>query len=111
MSTEIQDDVAVIERQKIKEPTKYNVIIHDNPLTSFEEVIFIISRCFEKSEDEALSVAHKVNNEGRGVCGTYTKEVADSKMLLVEMAKEYLMTNYIHRAQAVQALKFTLEEA
>ena len=39
MST--QSDVSVIEKIDLKEPSKYKVIIHDNPITSYEEVIFI----------------------------------------------------------------------
>lgn len=108
MST--QSDTAVIERVKIKEPSNYKVVIHDNPITSFEEVIFIISRCFEKSEEEALQIAHEVNTNKKGVCGVYTKEVAESKLMLVDMAKQYLIQNFRHRAEAVNALKFTLEQ-
>lgn len=108
MST--QDETAVIERVKLKEPAKWKVIAHDNPITSYEEVIFVISRCFEKSEEEALQIAHDVNSNGKGVCGVYTKEVAESKMVLVHLAKQYLIENFVHRAEAVNALKFTLEQ-
>ena len=105
-----QSDIAVIERKQIKEPSKYKVIIHDNPKTSFEEVIFIVSRCFDKTEEEAQQIANKVHVEGKGVCGVYTKEVAESKLMLVDMAKQYLMENFKHRAEAIEALKFTLEQ-
>lgn len=108
MST--QSDIAVVERVKVKEPSKYKVIIHDNPVTSYEEVIFIVSRCFDKTEEQSLELAHEVNSKGKGVCGIYTKEIADSKLMLVSMAKEYLIKSFPQRAQAVNALKFTLEE-
>ena len=108
MST--QSDTAVAERQKLKEPSNYKVIIHDNPQTSFEEVIFVVSRCFEKTEQQAQEIANKVHVEGKGICGVYTKEVAESKLLLVDMAKQYLINNFMHRAQAINALKFTMEE-
>lgn len=111
MSTKIQDDVAVIDKVKIKEPVNYNVIIHDNPLTSFEEVIFVVSRCFEKTEQEAEKIAHIVNNDKRGICGTYTKEIAENKLVIVELAKQHLMVNFPTRAKAIQVLKFTLEKA
>lgn len=108
MST--QEDVAVEERIEIKEPSKYKVIIHDNPTTSYEEVIFIISRCFEKSEDESLKIAQDVDSKGKGVCGIYTKEIAEAKMVLVDMAKQFLISRFVHRLEAISALKFTLEE-
>lgn len=108
MST--QSDVAVAERQKLKEPSKYKVVIHDNPFTSFEEVIFIVSRCFNKTEEEATAIANKVHLEKKGVCGVYSKEVAESKLQLVDMAKQFLITNFRHRKSAIEVLKFTLEE-
>lgn len=108
MST--QSDVAVVERQKFKEPSKYKVVIHDNPYTSFDEVIFIVSRCFNKTEEEAQTIANKVHVDKRGVCGVYHKELAEEKLTLVDMAKQYLIMNFPHRSSAVQALKFTLEE-
>ena len=108
MST--QSDTAVVERQKLKEPSKYKVVIHDNPHTSFEEVIFIISRCFDKSEQEANQIAHQVHVEKKGICGVYHKEIAEAKLTLVDMAKQYLILNFRHRESAINALKFTLEE-
>lgn len=111
MSTKTQDNIATEEKIELKEPKKINVVIHDNPVTSFEEVIYIVSRCFEKSEEEAERVAHVVNLEKRGVCGTYTKEIAENKLVIVSLAKEFLIQNFPHRATAVMALKFTLEDA
>lgn len=109
--SKVQEEVVVTEKVKLKEPQLYNVIIHDNPITSFEEVIFIVSRCFDKTEKQAHAIAVDVNEKKRGVCGTYSKEIADHKLDTVDIAKQYLMMNYPNRVSAIQALKFTLEEA
>lgn len=111
MSTQIQqeNDIATLER--IKDPTRYNVIIHDNPVTSFEEVILIVSRVFDKTEEEAGKIAMRVHEEGKGVCGSYDKETAELKLESVDLLKSYLITNFPTRAHAIYALKFTLEEA
>lgn len=109
MSTE--SNTAVKEQQKIKEPTKYKIIIHDNPITSFDEVIFILSRCFNKTESQAIEIANQVHVNKKGLCGVYEKEVAESKMEAVGMAKNYLIMNFNHRKSAIAALKFTMEEA
>lgn len=111
MSTKKQENTAIAEQVKLKEPVKINVIIHDNAHTSFEEVIFIVSRCFEKTEKQAEQLAHIVNTEKRGLCGTYTKEVAEAKLAIVDMAKQYLIQNFPTRASEIKILKFTLEEA
>lgn len=109
MSTKIQENVAILE--KLKEPSRYNVVVHDNPMTSFEEVIFILSKCFDKTDEEANNLANKVHLEGKGVCGTYTKEIAEMKIVAVDLAKNYLIDNFPFRSQAIMALKFTLEES
>ena len=111
MATKTNENIAVTEKIDIKEPSKFNVVIYDNPLTSFEEVIFVVSRCFEKSEQQAEAIANIVHIEKRGVCGTYTKEIAETKIVIVAMAKEFIAKNFPHRATAINALKFTLEEA
>lgn len=111
MSTKINDNISIIEKIKIKEPIKFNVVIHDNPVTSFEEVIFVVSRCFEKTEQEAEKIAAIVHEEKRGVCGTYHKEIAESKLIIVGLAKQYLMNHFPSRATSINALRFTIEEA
>ena len=109
--TKIQENISVKEKIAIKQPKNYNVIAHDNSQTSFEEVIYIISRCFEKTEEEAENVAHKVHLEKRGVCGVYSLEIAENKLVIVSLAKQFLITNYPHRASAISVLKFTIEVA
>lgn len=108
MSTQL--DSAVIERVKVKEPAKYNIIAYDNPLTSFEEVIYIFMKCFNHSKEEALLLAMQINNKGSAVCGTYSKEMADMKLNLIQLTKQVLINKYPDRAVAINELKFTIEE-
>lgn len=111
MSTKTNENIFVAEKVKIDKPNKYNVVIHDNPLTSFEEVIFIVSRCFEKTEQEAEAIAGIVHVEKRGICGSYDKEIAESKLVIVDLAKQYLINHIPQRTTGIGALKFTLEKA
>jgi ATP-dependent Clp protease adaptor protein ClpS len=110
MSYETQSDIAIAEKQELQEAKKYNVIVHNNDITSYEEVIFIVSKVFEKTEEESFAIARKVDTEGKGVCGTYDGETADTKLFTVEMAKRYLINQFPHRAVPINALKFTKEE-
>ena len=111
MSKQTQSDVAIAERVEVTEHKRYNIFVHNNDVTSYEEVIFIISKVFLKTESESFDIATKVHNEGRGLCGTYDEETANCKLQTVEMAKQYLCENFPHRAQAIAMLKFTKEEA
>lgn len=110
-STIHSDETAVAEKQEIKEPSLYNVVVHNNDDTSYEEVVYIISKAFEMSEEDAFKVAQKVDSVGRGICGAYSKEIAETKLYLVEMIKESLITLIPFRAKQINILKFTMEKA
>lgn len=111
MSTQKQSDIAVAEKVNIEEVPRFNVIAHNNDITSYEEVVFIITKVFNKSENEAFEIANTVHNKGKGICGTYDKEVAEVKLYTVDLAKQYLIQRFPHRAEPINALKFTMEEA
>jgi ATP-dependent Clp protease adaptor protein ClpS len=113
MSTKTKDvtDIAVAEKEKIKEPSKYDVVVHNNNYTSYEEVIIILCNAFEMSNQEALSVANKVHTEGKGRCGTYSKEVAEMKLVLVSTIKETLVQMIPDRSKEIKMLTFSIEKA
>ena len=48
-----------------------------------EFVVFILQTVFERSESEALQSMLKVHNEGMGVAGLYTYEIAEMKVVKV----------------------------
>jgi ATP-dependent Clp protease adaptor protein ClpS len=106
-----QSDLAVAEKEKIAEPSDYNVVVHNNDYTSYDEVIIILSQAFEMSHAEALDVATNVDQKGKGICGTYSKEVADMKLMLVDMIKKQLINMMPLRQREINMLKFTVEKA
>lgn len=102
-------DVAVAEKIKIKEPSQYNIIVHNNHETSYQEVVYILSKAFEMTEVKAFDVAKMVDTTGKGVCGTYSKEVAETKLFLVDMIKNSLISMIPDRAIQIEILEFTME--
>lgn len=111
MSTETKGDVSVIEKVNLDKIDKYKVIVHNNDITSYEEVIFIISKVFDKTDEEAYEIAKKVDTEGKGLCGIYDKEVAEAKLVTVQLAKDFLCRDFPQRYTPINALKFTIEAA
>lgn len=84
-----ESDSSVIEQVKVKKPKKYKVILHNDDYTTMEFVIYILKVVFHKTTAEAESVMLEVHNKGRGVCGIYSYEVAETKSKKVEvLAKE-----------------------
>jgi len=110
-STEKDSDIAVEEKEAIKEPSQYNVVVHNNDYTSYEEVILILSQAFQMSHDNALMIARHVDTKGQGICGTYSKEVAEMKIIIVDMVKQKLIQLMPMRSNEIHMLKFTVEKA
>lgn len=79
------DDVAILERQKVKRPPRYKVILHNDDYTTMEFVIYVLEQIFGKTKEESFAIMLLVHNEGRGVCGVYTYEVAETKMKKVSL--------------------------
>ena len=74
--------------KNLSSKNKIFFIVHNNDITNYDEVIFIISKVFDKSDEEAFEIARKVDTEGKGLCGTYDKEVAEAKIIDVTPSGE-----------------------
>ena len=70
-------------RQKVKKPTLYNVILHNDDYTTQELVVEVLRLFFHKTDPEAQTIMLSVHTKGRGVAGTYTKDLAESKVAQV----------------------------
>ena len=70
------------ERQtvRLQEPHKYNVILHNDDFTTMEFVVKILITIFRKSEAEANTLMLRVHHEGQAVAGTYSYDIASSKV-------------------------------
>jgi ATP-dependent Clp protease adaptor protein ClpS len=75
MSTELSVDT----KTELKVPTLYKVILLNDDYTPMEFVIQILTEIFNKNAAEAEALTIQVHSAGRGVAGTYTKEVAEQK--------------------------------
>lgn len=104
------EGTAVAEKQEIKEPSQYNVVVHNNDETDYNEVVYVVSKAFEMTEKEAYEVAKRVDTIGRGICGTYSKEIGETKLMLTDIIKDSLITLLPYRARQIKMLKFTLEK-
>ncbi|MHB1566634.1 MAG: ATP-dependent Clp protease adapter ClpS [Acidiferrobacter sp.] len=75
------DDLDVLEtRPKTEKPPLYKVIILNDDYTPMEFVVLILERFFYKNRPEATRIMLHVHQRGMGVCGVYTREVAETKV-------------------------------
>ena len=91
MTTKPQSDsVLAPERVKTKPPRMYKVMLFNDDYTTMEFVIEVLQRFFEISLESALQIMLKVHNEGSAVCGTYSRDVAETKVAQVsKFAKQH----------------------
>ncbi len=71
------------ERAKVKPPKRYQVVLLNDDFTPMDFVIEVLMRFFKMSEEQATTVMWAVHNQGKGVCGVYSREVAEMKVLQV----------------------------
>jgi ATP-dependent Clp protease adaptor protein ClpS len=74
-------DSLVLERvtQRTKPPALYQVVLLNDDYTPMEFVVWVIQEYFNKDQDSATHIMLKIHIEGRGVCGVFSKDVADAK--------------------------------
>ncbi len=70
-------------RTKPKKPSMYRVLLLNDDFTPMDFVVHILERFFSKNKQEATEIMLHVHRRGVGVCGTYTYEVAETKVNLV----------------------------
>ncbi|HTQ98835.1 MAG TPA: ATP-dependent Clp protease adapter ClpS [Candidatus Acidoferrum sp.] len=64
---------------KIKPPPLYRVILLNDDYTPMEFVVDILRKFFGMNTETATRVMLKVHTEGKGVCGVFPKEIAETK--------------------------------
>lgn len=76
---EHEGDVLTETDSKLEKPKLYKVLLHNDDFTTMEFVVFILSHVFMRSDAEAFTIMFKVHNEGVGLAGIYSYEVATMK--------------------------------
>ena len=60
-------------------PNRYNVLLLNDDYTPMDFVIQLLVEVFNRTLDEATAITMKVHEEGQGIAGTYSHEVAEQK--------------------------------
>ena len=77
-------------RTKTKKPSMYKVLILNDDYTPMEFVVYVLQRFFSKSAEDATKIMLHVHQNGVGICGVFTYEVAETKVTQVmDMARQH----------------------
>ena len=79
----IDTDLELYDEVKIKYPKKYKVYMLNDDYTSMEFVIDILISVFHKSYKQAEAIMLDIHKKERGLCGVYTHEIAETKVMQV----------------------------
>ena len=64
---------------ELQVPKKYKVILLNDNYSTVEFVIQILMQIFKKNLDEATAITMNIHENGKGICGIYTYEIAKTK--------------------------------
>lgn len=77
------------EKEELKEPDEYRVILLNDDYTTMEFVVSVLMAVFHKALLDAQKIMLDVHKKGRGVVGTYTYDIATTKINQVhELARQ-----------------------
>jgi len=77
-------------RLALDEPKQYKVLLHNDDYTSMEFVIEVLMHVFHKNLADSEKIMLEIHHSGRGVCGVFTHEIAETK---VHQVKQLAKTN------------------
>jgi ATP-dependent Clp protease adaptor protein ClpS len=72
--------VAAETQKQLKKPSLYKVLLHNDDYTTMEFVVYILQTVFHKPESDAVHIMLAVHQQGVGVAGVYTYEIAEAKV-------------------------------
>ena len=73
-------------KNKLKKPSLYKVVMLNDDYTPMDFVVYLLKMLknfFQKNDNEASKIMLEVHNKGAGICGVFTYEIAESKILKV----------------------------
>lgn len=81
---ERDDGLAVQEaKPQLKRPPMFKVVLLNDDYTPMEFVVHILEQFFFMDREKATQVMLHVHTQGKGVCGVFTREVAETKVMQV----------------------------
>ncbi len=79
------DDTVLLEpaQPKLKKPPMYKVVLLNDDFTPMEFVVHVLEAIFGHNRENATRIMLNVHKSGKGVCGIYTKDIAETKVTQV----------------------------
>ena len=90
---ELDDSGALVTEEakpKLKKPPLFKVVLVNDDYTPMEFVVHVLEKFFSMDREKATRVMLHVHTRGKGVCGVFTRDIAETKVYQVnEYAREH----------------------
>ena len=65
---------------ELKEPSQYKVMLMNDDFTPMDFVVEILEHFFSKNRQSATQIMVEIHTSGKGICGVYSHEIAETKV-------------------------------
>jgi len=66
-------------KPQLKRPPMYRVVLMNDDYTPMDFVVEVLMIFFSMDQEKATQIMLAVHTQGKGVCGIYTRDVAETK--------------------------------
>lgn len=66
-------------RPALKKPPMYRVVLINDDYTPMDFVVHVLQLFFRMDREQATRVMLTIHTQGKGVCGVYTRDIAETK--------------------------------
>ncbi|GAB3481386.1 ATP-dependent Clp protease adapter ClpS [Marinomonas epiphytica] len=73
---------------ELQPPSMYQVVLFNDDFTPMDFVVFVLQRFFSMDTEKANQVMLEVHQKGKGVCGVYPFDIAETKVAMVQQFVE-----------------------
>ena len=75
--TDVQIDEKI--KQKVQEPKRWKVVFLNDDMTPIDFVVGLLIEVFKHTQDTAKEITLEIHNNGSGIAGVYSFEIAEAK--------------------------------
>ena len=80
-----RNDSLIVQEAKprLKRPPLFKVVLLNDDYTPMEFVVHVLELFFAMSREKATQIMLHVHTQGKGICGVFTRKVAETKVVQV----------------------------